>query len=98
MAEKLPTIRHARIPQFGVIEGGPLDGWHFGLTAVVVRGRSVFLDVNATPPAWPFPTAVRLNARTDFERLRNPGEVAPYHDTQKLIARAIEAEKHQWNE
>lgn len=98
MATKVPTIPHARIPQYGVIQGGPLDGWHFGLQAVEVTGRSVHLVVNATPPLWPFPTLVRMNARTDFKKLRNPGEVAPYHDSSKLIARAIEAEKFGWNE
>lgn len=98
MATKAPSIRHARIPQFGEIQGGVLDGWRFGLHAVEVIGRSVYLVVNATPPNWPFPTLVRMNARTDFKKLRNPGEVAPYHDSSKLIARAIEAEKFQWNE
>lgn len=98
MADKLPTIPHARLPQFGVIEGGLLDGWRYGLTRVEVSGRSVHLVVNATPPDWCFPTPVRLNARKDFKRLRNPGEIAPYHDSAKLIERAVEAEKHQWNE
>lgn len=90
MATKLPAIPHARIPQFGAIEGGLLDGWRFGLTGVEVRGRSVFLDVNATPPNWCFPTPVRLNARSDFKRLRNPGEISPYHDSRRLIEQAIE--------
>lgn len=93
----LPTIPHARLPQFGVIEGGLLDGWQYGLTRVHVRGRSVFLEVNATPPAWCFPDTVLLNASKDFEQLQ-AGAGAPFHDTKKLIERAVEAERYQWNE
>lgn len=93
MTTKLPTIPQARIPQYGQIEGGLLDGWRFGLVGLEVRGRSVFIDVNATPPNWCFPTPVRLNARTDFKKLRNPSEVAPYHDSRRLIEHALQVEK-----
>lgn len=95
--EKLPTIPHAQVPQFGRIVGGVLDGWSFGLTRVEVSGRSVHLVVNATPPNWPFPTPVRLNARKDFDQLQ-PGPGAAINDSTKLIAHAIDAEKYKWNE
>jgi hypothetical protein len=94
---ELPTIPHARLPQFGRIVGGPLDGWSYGLVAVEVERRSVFLVVNATPPNWCFPDLVRLNARSDFKQLRNPGEIAPYLDSSKLIERAVEAKKYGWD-
>jgi hypothetical protein len=97
MAKKLPTIPHRRLPQYGVIEGGALDGWRFALTEIRVRGRNVFIEVNATPPAWCFPTPVLLNARTDFKTLR-AGEKAPLHDSAKLIERAVDAEKYQWSD
>lgn len=97
MSDKLPTIPHARLPQYGVIKGGLLDGWQFGLTRLQVRSRTVFLEVNATPPNWCFPTPVLLNSRTDFDQLV-PGVNAPFHDSNKLIERATEAEKYQWNE
>lgn len=88
------TFRQPTIPQFGVIEGGLLDGWRFGLNSMHVDGRNVSLDVMATAPAWPFPRLVTLTAR-DFKRLRNPGGIAREHDTQTLIEAAIEAAKNE---
>ena len=92
MAQRLPTVKHARIPQFGRVEGGALDGWAFAFNRLMVRGRSVVVDLTVTQPHWPFPhpKPVRLNVRTGFKRLRNPGEVAPYLDTHKLIEAAVQ--------
>ena len=93
MAARQPTMRQARFPQFGEIEGGPLHGWRFAFLRLLVKGRSVLLDLRVTQPAWPFPNPnpVRLNARTGYRRLRNPGELAPYLDGQQLIAAALAA-------
>lgn len=83
----------ATVPQFGVIEGGLLDGWSFCLLGVVVDGSRVEFDVKVTKPKWPFPyhTPVTLG-RGDFKRLRNPGETALNHDTQRLIEAARAAQ------
>lgn len=93
MATRLPTMRQPRFPQYGEVQGGQLDGWRFAFLRLLVQRRSVLLDLRVTPPAWPFPSPkpVRLNARTGFKRLRNPGELAPYLDGQQLIAAAVAA-------
>lgn len=93
MAEALPAFRHAVVAQFGVIDGGPLNGWSFGLDKVVVQGKTVFLDVRATPPKWPFPSLVRLG-ENDFDALRDPRAVAKSFETKTLIAAAVDAVKY----
>jgi hypothetical protein len=54
-------------------------------------------ESTATPPGWCFPTDVRLDPREDFEQLQ-AGVRAVVHDSKRLIAHAIEAEKYGWNE
>jgi hypothetical protein len=85
MAKKpeLPTIPQAWIPQFGLIQGGLLDGWSYGLAEVEVAARRVHLVVRATPPGWYFPTDVRLDPREDFEQLQ-AGVRAVVHDSKEV--------------
>jgi hypothetical protein len=94
---ELPTIPQAWIPQFGLIQGGLLDGWSYGLGDVEVAGRRVHLVVRATPPGWCFPTDVRLDPREDFEQLK-AGVRAVVHDSAKLIERAVDAAKYEWEQ
>lgn len=86
---KTPTLKQRSLPQHGVISGGLLDGWRYGLDEVRIEKNAVVLHVQATQPNWPFPKLVRLTGR-DFKTLRNPGAIAKEHDTQTLIDAAIE--------
>jgi hypothetical protein len=86
---KTPTLKQRSLPQHGVISGGVLDGWSYGLDEVRIEKNAVVVDVLATPPKWPFPTLVALRQK-DFDKLRNPGAIAKENDTQTLIDAAIE--------
>lgn len=92
MAKPSP-IRQRTVPQFGRIEGGPLDGWSFALLDVTARGQAIYLGARVTPPTpdWPFPREVDLHGRRDFTKLANPGQRAVEHDSEKLIQAAREA-------
>lgn len=93
---KASPIRQRMVPQHGRIEGGPLNGWAYGLLDVTARGSAIYIGVMATPPdpAWPFPRAeVDLHGRRDFTKLANPGGIAREYDAETLITAALEAVK-----
>lgn len=48
MARELPTIPHADVPQHGLIKGGLLDGWSYGLVDLEVAGDAVHLVTEST--------------------------------------------------
>lgn len=93
---ELPSIPQREIPQYGRIVGGLLDGWSYGLVDTEVAGRTVHLVVNATPPRWPFPTTVRMNPRTDFQRFA-PGPGVQINSSARLIQHAVDRETYKWD-
>jgi len=88
-AKALFSARQRLVPQYGVIEGGLLDGWAYAFVRVEVDKAKVFLVVRGTKPKWPFPELIRLSM-ADYIELRNPGMTAPTHEMQKLIDAVIE--------
>lgn len=92
MVKTLFNKPQAIVPQNGVIEGGLLDGWSYGLVNVTVDKAGFRLYVRGAKPHWPFPELLVLR-KADYVRLRNPGEMSPAHDMQKLIDAAVAAGK-----
>ena len=89
--KKSPVFPQTAIPRYGVIAGGLLDGWNFTFVRLLIVRKQPVLEVLAQHPHWPFPASapVRLTRR-DGAHLRNPGEVAPYLNSQFLIKAATE--------
>lgn len=93
---KAPTLKQRSLPQHGQISGGVLDGWAYGLDEVRIEKNTAVVDVQVTPPHWPFPTLVALRQKDftalvmDPSDLDNPKHRADERDTQKLIDAAIE--------
>lgn len=82
------------IPQFGVVKGGRLDGWHFHfLHFKVSLARGELLVVcRMTPPDWPFPHDIPLDS-THFMQLRPVrGSRAKRLDAQRLVESAYTLE------
>jgi hypothetical protein len=92
-AKALFSARQRLVPQFGVIEGGLLDGWSFAYVRLVILKDRVHLDLRCQPKAWPFPKTVRLST-ADYLGLRNPGEVASCYEMQNLVDAAVAAGKN----
>ena len=90
---RLPSLQQRTIPQYGVIEGGLLDGWTFALEDLIVDGRQVVLHVWATRPSWPFRGPLVGLRKAQFHKLRNPGQVAQERDVETLVKAAIGAAK-----
>ena len=90
MAAALFNKPQALVPQNGVIEGGLLDGWSYGLVRVEVLQGAFLLFVRATAPKWVFPCLVVLR-KADYLKLRNPGGLSTAHEMQKLIDAATAA-------
>lgn len=49
------------LPLDGLIQGGPLHGWHYLLQRFVATPSVLFLRATCTPPAWPFPRDINLD-------------------------------------
>jgi hypothetical protein len=91
MAKREPQAQNAHMPQFGVIERGPLAGWRFAFLRFLQIDGALYLDLRCTPPDWPFPQTVRFSMKKDRFTLRAvEGERARRHDALALIAQAIE--------
>lgn len=67
MKRSRPASLPATAPKFGLIEGGPLDGWFYAILQVEVEPEALLIA--ATRPGWFFPRTVRLTA-DKFDYLR----------------------------
>ena len=86
MPAALFTPAQAVVPQNGVIEGGLLDGWAYGLLAPALMNGAPALLIRATPPKWVFPLAREVSlSMADYLRLRTSDGRAVRHDMQSLI-------------
>jgi hypothetical protein len=81
-------VKALRVPAFGRIKGGQLDGWFFHFLHFRAAPRSLRLVARCTPPAWPFPCDIHL-AHQHFSQLRAiPGSRAKRIEVRPLIAQA----------
>jgi hypothetical protein len=81
--------RRRYIPQFGTIEGGPLNGWSFALLKVGYSDGKKFIDLKVTQPGWVFGKDVRFT-KMSFRKLK-PGFRAKRHDVGLLFDAALAA-------
>jgi dTDP-4-dehydrorhamnose 3,5-epimerase-like enzyme len=81
--------RGPQMPQHGLIRGGVLHGWRYGiLRCVRLDEKEYAMDVRATPPHWPFPVEVRLTNRDKCQLRAVPGERAKRLGVASLMANA----------
>lgn len=81
------------IPSAGIIKGGRLNGWHYHFLRFRARPRGLRVVARCTPPAWPFPHDIAMDASHFVRLTRVPGGRAKTLDADALIARAYELEK-----
>lgn len=86
----MATLREKviRVPAFGVIKGGQLDGWLFTFLYVRAKPRALQIVCRCTPPAWPFPHDIPLTHEHFLQLRAVPGERAKRMAAEPLIQQA----------
>lgn len=80
------------VPQFGIVKGGQLAGYHFQILRFIATPTTLRLLARVTPPAWPFPKDRELQF-FDFMQLRRvKGSRAKSLDALALMRSAITLE------